>query len=157
CFPSDRFPSDRFPSDRRIRSRLPLFATTATLTATFLIAAFGRDATSVIRSSDVAAFRYLRAETAKRPEQMHYPLQVGAGDLPGRMMVRNGNYWPLGREEMGADPVRQQPAPFDADREVRRLTKQLIGYSQEPLGRAELYVIWSPVNAEYGYEYAIQL
>jgi hypothetical protein len=73
------------------------------------------------------------------------------------MMVRNGNYWPLGRDEMGADPVRQQPAPFDADREVRHLTKQLIGHSGEPVGQAELYVIWSPVDAEYDYEYAIQL
>jgi hypothetical protein len=145
------------PAQRRLRARLPLVAAIAIVTPAFLIATFGLDGTNVSRASDVAAFRFLQAEARAEPGRMHYPLQLGGGDLPGPVARWKGNYWPVGRDDIGADPVREEPAPFDADRQVARLTARLLRYSGERLGAARLYTVWSPVDSEYDYEYALQL
>jgi hypothetical protein len=89
---------------------------------------------------------------------MCYLLQLGPGDLPGPIPRRGGTHWPLTRDALGGEPVRQEVvAVLQADRQVERMTAKLIAYSREPVGAANLYAIWSPVSAGYAQEYALQL
>lgn len=144
------------PQSSRVWSRLPLLATTAALTAAFLVAAFGLDATNVSRPADVAAFRSVQAQVVPGQPRMHYLLQLGPGDLPGPVPTRRLNYRPLSWDDLGG-PAERLAVLGDAppERQVARLTARLLDYTREPVGAADLYAIWSPVSAWYGQEYGL--
>jgi capsular exopolysaccharide synthesis family protein len=137
-------------SGRRI-SRLALLVVTAVLTGTFLVAAFGLDATNVMRPSDVAAFRYFQQHST---ENRRYVLALGAGDLPTSLPPEAGSYASITRDRLN-QPVRQEPA-LDADSQVETLTARFLKYSRQPPARAQLYAVWSPVSSDYGWAYGLQ-
>jgi capsular exopolysaccharide synthesis family protein len=138
-------------SGRRRRSRLALLGVTLALAGTFLIAAFGLDATNAMRPSDLAAFRYFyQHSTGPR----HYILALGEGDLPTSLAPQTGTFQSV-RRNMLNEPVRQEPA-FDADKQVKTLTARFLAFSRQPPARAQLYAVWSPVSSYYGWAYGLQ-
>jgi capsular exopolysaccharide synthesis family protein len=140
-----------FSASGRPVGRLALLAVTATLTGTFLVAAFGLDATNVMRPSDVAAFRYFQQHITG-PRQ--YVLALGAGDLPTSLPPRTGSYQAIRRDRLN-QPIRQEPA-LDPDRQVRTLTTRFLDFSRQPPASAQLYAVWSPVSSYYGWAYGLQ-
>ena len=142
-----------FSSPDRRASRLALFVVTSVLMGTFLIAAFGLDAINVIRSSDLAAFRYVQKHS-EQTTRRHYVLALGDGDLPTSLPPRTERYQSI-RPDILNEPVRQEPA-FDADLQMRRLTARLLRFSRQPETRAQLYVVWSPVSSYYDWAYGLQ-
>jgi capsular exopolysaccharide synthesis family protein len=140
-----------FSAPGRRTQRLAVLVVTSALTATFLVASFGLDATNVMRPADVAAFRYFyQHSTGTR----HYILALGAGDLPTSLPPETGSYQSIRRDRLNK-PVRQEPA-FDGDREVKTLTARFLDFSRQPPGRAQLYAVWSPVSSSYGSAYGLQ-
>jgi hypothetical protein len=135
----------------RRTGRVALLAVTSVLTGTFLVAAFGLDATNVLRPSDLAAFRYFyQHSTGSR----HYILALGEGDLPTSLPPQTESYESIRRDRLN-QPVRQEPV-LDADRQVRTLTAQFLEFSRQRPARAQLYAVWSPVSSYYGWAYGLQ-
>ena len=135
----------------RGRSRLALLAVTSALAVTFLVAAFGLDATNAMRPSDLAAFRYFyQHSTGPR----HYILTLGEGDLPTSLPPQTGTFQSIHRDRLN-EPVRQDPA-LGADKQVRTLTARFLKFSRQPPARAQLYAVWSPVSSYYGWAYGLQ-
>ena len=145
CFPG--------PPVRALRG-LTLGAVYAMLTATFLIASFGLDATNVIRQSDLAAFRYFQQQGGGQPGSNYYLLTLGNGDLPAAVPMNGATHQSIGRDVLN-DPVRQEPGVVPA-RTVERLTAELLTYSGERPSDAQLYALWSPVQSKYEAAYAVQ-
>jgi capsular exopolysaccharide synthesis family protein len=138
-------------SARGRRSHLALLAVTLALAGTFLVAAFGLDATNAMRPSDLAAFRYFyQHSTGPR----HYILALGSGDLPTSLAPETGTFRSV-RRNMLDEPVRQERA-FDADKQVKTLTARFLEFSRQPPARAQLYAVWSPVSSYYGWAYGLQ-
>jgi GT2 family glycosyltransferase len=138
----------------RLLTRLGALGVAAALTAAFLIASFGLDATNVVRPADVAAYQYFEEQGGPHPAIMHDVLSLGTGDMPTFLPTRRGGHQPLTRGDIGV-PVRQH-AHLRPEREMRRLTGKLLRYSGESVRQAQLYAIWSPVQADYGAAYAVQ-
>jgi hypothetical protein len=160
-----------WPPIRQVRGRMLLSGAIAACTATFLVASFGLDASNVTRPSDLAAFAYARDRAADRPADMCYLLQLGTGDLPGPVPTRSTKFRTLTGVDIGgpADPGAPVPVASavpagsgtdgpdaDADREVATLTTQLVNYTGERVGAAQLYAIWSPAASAYQHEYAVR-
>jgi capsular exopolysaccharide synthesis family protein len=135
----------------RRTSRVALLAVTSVLTGTFLIAAFGLDATNVMRPSDLAAFRYFYQHSTG---SQHYILALGEGDLPTSLPPQTGSYESIRRDRLN-QPVRQVPV-LDADRQARTLTAQFLKFSRQRPAHAQLYAVWSPVSSYYGWAYGLQ-
>jgi capsular exopolysaccharide synthesis family protein len=142
-----------FSSPDHRASRLALLVVTSALMGTFLIAAFGLDAVNVIRSSDLAAFRYVQGHS-QQTTLRHYVLALGAGDLPTSLPPRTERYQTI-RPDVLKEPVRQEPV-FDADLQMSRLTARLLRFSRQPETHARLYVVWSPVSSYYDWAYGLQ-
>lgn len=121
------------------------------LVGTFLTAAFGMDATSVVRPADLAVTREFRASTS--PESV--VLLLGQGDLVSGLPRRDPSWTTVRRADID-DPVVER-ASTDPATEAGRLTAAYASW-----GRAhrraprDLYAIWSPVQSHYGRAYALQ-
>jgi hypothetical protein len=157
------------PAVRRVHERLLLFVALAVCTTTFLIASFGLDASNVSRPSDVSAFRHVAGRAAQQPQAMCYLLQLGAGDLPGPVPTRSTKFRILTDEDLGDQDGRRssvpsvdaaytgpQQASIDADRQAATITAQLLDYTGERVGAAQLYAIWSPAASAFQQEYAVR-
>jgi len=142
-----------FSAPRRLPTRGALLVLTWVLAGTFLVAAFGLDATNVMRPSDVAAFRYFQQQRTY-PIRTHYLLALGAGDLPTSLPPETGNFQVVRREALN-DPVRQESV-LQPDLQVQTLTARFIRYSRQPPSAAHLYAVWSPVSSYYGLAYGLQ-
>lgn len=148
---------------RRAGLHLPLLATIAVLTTTFLTASFGLDGFTVIRASDVAAFQYFHAQGGAHPLVTYYLLSLGPGDLPvhaptttggHETLINTADHQALARESLG-DP--QEASPLLAPgQEMAMLTTKLLAYSGEPVADAKLYAIWSPVCSNYAWAYGVR-
>lgn len=141
-----------FPVRRRLAARSALLAVTCALSGTFLIAAFGLDATNVSRPSDVAAIRYFQQQQTY-PIKTHYLLALGAGDLPTSLPPQTGSFQVIRGENLGY-PIRQDP--LQPDLQATALTARLLRYSGQPASAAYLYALWSPVSSYYGLAYGLQ-
>ncbi|ADP78217.1 hypothetical protein FraEuI1c_0129 [Pseudofrankia inefficax] len=144
-----------FTSKRRLLPRIPLLAVMATMTATFLVAAFGLDDINVVRWSDLNTLRYFQTVGySNSPANAYYVLQLGAGDLPASIPTRTNSHRPLKIEDLQDAQAANVDLP-PATR-MRILTSRLITYSGEPASQARIYTIWSPVSSEYGYDYGVE-
>jgi len=144
-----------FTSERRFLPRIPLLAVTATMTVTYLVAAFGLDDINVVRWSDLNTLRYYQAVGySDSPANAYYVLQLGAGDLPASIPTRTNSHRALKIESLQDQQAANVALP-PATR-MRIITARLIDYSGEPVAQARLYTIWSPVSAEYGYDYGVE-
>ena len=137
---------------RWTRAALP--ATTVALAVTFCVAAFGLDATNVLRSADREALRIF-LNTEADPGQMNYMLILGPGDLPSspptQALTHAAIEWSDFRAEQGVAPVGTPAAT-----EMRRATAGLRKYAAEHAANGgSLYAVWSPVSSYYGWEYGI--
>jgi hypothetical protein len=144
-----------FTSRRRVLPRIPLLAVMATMTATFLVAAFGLDDINVVRWSDLDTLRYFQSVgSSNSPANAYYVLQLGAGDLPASIPTRTNSHRPLKIEDL--QDVQAANVDLPPATRMQILTARLIDYSHEPASRARLYAIWSPVSSEYGYDYGVE-
>lgn len=142
------------PAPARLPTRIAALQWAAILTAAFLVASFGLDATNVVRPADMAADRYFWQRGGDRPATMHYLLRLGTGDVANFLPIRGGGHDYVSRATLNV-PVRQQAHPRPDD-QMRRLTAKLLKYSGESLSEAQLYAIWSPVQTTYAWAYALQ-
>lgn len=120
------------------------------LLATFLVAAYGMDGSTVIRRADLQAVRIF-----ERAPPNSYLLQVGFGDLP------TGPPGLSGDRQLAFDLVDGQAAHRAATPQASDLVTLLSAYREFARRRfgthvGQLYAIWSPVEALYGYEYGLQ-
>jgi hypothetical protein len=144
-----------FTSKRRSLPRIPLLAATATMTVTFLVAAFGLDDINVVRWSDLNTLRYFQSVGfSNSPASTYYVLQLGSGDLPASIPTIKNTHRPIKLDDL-QDPQSVNVGLPPPSR-MRILTSSLIAFSQEPVAQAHLYAIWSPVSSEYGYDYGIE-
>jgi Polysaccharide biosynthesis C-terminal domain len=142
------------PARLRPSIRIGALAGAVALTIAFVVSSFGLDATNVIRPADVSAYAHFLRAGGPRPTNVHYVLSLGAGDLPTFLPVRLGGHVTVGRDRL--DMPLQQAIHQRPNQEMQRLTAKFLRYSREPLRDASLYAIWSPVQADYGWAYAIE-
>jgi GT2 family glycosyltransferase len=117
------------------------------LLATFLVAAFGMDASGVMRHSDLDAWRSF-AHAAPANSDL---LAIGFGDLPGDV-PQAGPHPSLISFDQVNDPATERPGrprPSDLDALLRRYES----FAGDRTGG--LFAIWSPVLALYGQEYGL--
>jgi GT2 family glycosyltransferase len=122
------------------------------LLATFLVASFGMDGSSVIRRSDLAAWRAF-ARTAPADSDL---LAIGFGDLPGAVPM-TGPHHSLVTFDQVNDPATERPGrPLPGDLDA--LLSRYRTYAADHTGSrgTPLYAIWSPVLSLYGREYGLE-
>lgn len=146
------------PIGVHIRGRLlrvvhvPLLALCVALTLTFTVAAFGLDATNVLRPQDREAFEMFRA-TNPGSAATSYLLVAGPGDLPSSPPTQQLQHVAIKRSDI--DPTGfALNVGTPADR-VRDLTAMYLDYSGGAEKGSHLYAIWSPVSSYYGWEYGL--
>jgi GT2 family glycosyltransferase len=136
-----------------ILGQVAWLAVSFALFANFLVAAFGMDATAVMRRGDLGALRVFE-RTAPRNA---YLLKIGFGDLPsGPPHVAPGNH-EVGLEDVN-DPAALRPGrPQPSD--LAALARRSERYVTVELGRRieRLYATWSPVSPLHAREYGVQL
>jgi GT2 family glycosyltransferase len=122
------------------------------LLATFLVAAFGMDASGVMRRADLQALRIFEREASRRS----YLLQVGFGDLPtGPPHIAPASHQI--RFEDVNDPATQLPGrPRESD--LPALSRRTEEFARDTIGTRtdQFYVIWSPVSSWYALEYGLE-
>ncbi|GIF19577.1 hypothetical protein BJ973_006623 [Actinoplanes tereljensis] len=135
------------------RVNLGLGAVLVTLAVTFNIAAFGMDASAVMRPSDRDAVKWFEAQALQRQNTVSYLLVVGPGDLPNGPPTEAGTYVTIDREDI--DP-QAYTLTDPADTTMTRMTGQLVKYGDaNTTGAFHLYAVWSPTNEYYGLEYGL--
>jgi len=97
----------------RLLTRLPIGAVCAALTAAFLVASFGLDATNVVRPSDLAALRYYQHLGDGRSGTVSNLLVLGGGDLPVFVPMKGGTHQILGRDSLELRVTQPPPPPKD--------------------------------------------
>jgi GT2 family glycosyltransferase len=128
-------------------------ALTLGLLSTFLVAAFGMDASGVMRRGDLQAVRIFEREA---PHDS-YLLQVGFGDLPsGAPHVAPGSQT-ITMTDIDDPDARQALRPRAND--LVALTERAERFATNQLGRhaGPLYAIWSPTSSWYAREYGLAL
>jgi hypothetical protein len=140
----------------RLVTRLGLLVVALALAGANLIASSGLDAINVIRPGDIAAYRYFQRDGGPRPAMMHYLLPLGSGDLPRGLPSRSGGHDPSLNRASIEMPV-NDGTRVSPELEMRRVTAKLLGYSGEPPRQAQLYTLWSPVQSEHDWAYAVRL
>jgi hypothetical protein len=117
------------------------------LLATFLVAAFGMDASGVMRHSDLDAWRSF-AHAAPANSDL---LAIGFGDLPGDV-PQTGPHPSLISFDQVNDPATERPGrPRQGDLDA--LLRRYESFAGERTGG--LFAIWSPVLVSYGQEYGL--
>ncbi len=117
------------------------------LLATFVVAAFGMDGSSVMRRTDLDAWRTF-VHIAPRNSDL---LSVGFGDLPGDVPQTGPHPTQITFQQVD-DPATQRPGrpqPADLNALFTRY-ERFVGHS------GGLYAIWSPVLGVYGKEYGLE-
>lgn len=122
----------------------------ALLLTSFNVAMFALDGSTIIRPTDLAAFRLV--ESTARPGTSL--LSLGEGDLPSSPTDRYPLVTNLSRTDIKS-PVMQE-AHFNAPDEVIKITERYLTHTGTTAAD-RLYVIWSPVSSYYDWEYGIQL
>jgi len=87
--------------------------TSLLLTAAFLVASFGLDATNVVRPSDLAALRYYQHLGDGRSGTVSNLLVLGGGDLPVFVPMKGGTHQILGRDSLELRVTQPPPPPKD--------------------------------------------
>jgi hypothetical protein len=137
-----------FTPPRRLPGRLPLVATAAVLTVTFLVSSFGLDPATVTRRGDIAAIEYPETHNAGP----YYLLYLGSGTMPTN--TRDGHLL-LGRTQVRV-PVRQE-TDLDAEQQVADITAGYVRFIPPGMAsRISLYALWSPAAAAYTRAYGLQ-
>jgi hypothetical protein len=135
------------------RSRLRSVASIALavgLLATFLVASFGMDGTSVMRAADLRALRVFEQDA---PPNSHL-LNVGPGDLPS-IPPSLGSRTEVSYYNLN-DPAWQlpgRPQRSDLDTLLQRYEQAAGGASAAQMGR--LFAVWSPVLSRYAQAYGL--
>jgi GT2 family glycosyltransferase len=122
------------------------------LLATFLVAAFGLDASGVMRRSDLEAWQAF-ARTAPPNSEL---LSIGYGDLPGNVPEKGPHPIQITFGQVN-DPAAQapgRPRPRDLQTLLSRYKAYALG--QTGVSTGALYAIWSPVLAWYDREYGLE-
>ena len=101
-----------FSPPQRLLRRLPVVAVCASLTAAFVVASFGLDATNVVRPSDLAALRYYQHLGERQSGTVSDLLVLGGGDLPVFIPMKGGTHQILGRDSLELK-VNQPPPPTE--------------------------------------------
>jgi hypothetical protein len=121
------------------------------LLATFLVASYGMDATSVMRSADLQALRVFEGEAPAGS----YLLSIGFGDLPGLPPTIGSSKAAMDHAQINDPATQSQGRPAAGD-----LVALLERYEQKAGGATaleggQLYAIWSPVQSYYAQEYGL--
>ncbi|MEU7902853.1 hypothetical protein [Actinoplanes sp. NPDC049118] len=133
------------------RPNRPLLAVLSVLCVTFLTAAFGLDATNVIRPGDRLAFQYFAAHGVAG--RTTYLLQIGPGDLPSTPPGADRSHVAVAVEELR--PFGPGGPDEPAEQTCRRLTRGILAKSGDTPASASIYALWSPTSSYYGWEYGI--
>lgn len=139
-----------FPDRPGPRARASLFAATAFLGVTFLVATTALDAFTVTRPADVAAVEYAH----ERSQDDYFFVPLGRGDLPDLMRVGPAA---ARLEDVlvgdGADPADMTPTET-VDRLTLIVGTQVLPSWEGPA--PDVYVTWSPVQSAYMSAYGLQ-
>jgi O-antigen/teichoic acid export membrane protein len=120
------------------------------LLGTYLVAMFGLDNASVIRSADFQAFQVYQA----RAPASSYILNLGYGDLPISASFPQSRHY-VAWKDLVTRPSFDVGRPNPADAET--LARDYIGYAAATGGPArDLYAIWSPASADYAVDYGLE-
>lgn len=131
---------------------LPLLALIVALAVTFSTAAYGLDATNVLRPQDREAFRLFQAANPESPRPS-YLLVLGPGDLPSSPPTQARLHESVKRDRIDATGfmlVGRPPAVI-AD----QLTRRYVYLYGARTDKRHLYAMWSPVSRYYGWQYGI--
>ena len=134
----------------RLRSLL-LVGAVLLLCATFLMGTFGMDAAKVMHRSDLTALRVFERESTPTRS---FLLEMGYGDfvctVPTLPATRR---YVMLQTAVGAAPLAAHPTTAD----LAALTAgyEAYAHSQAGSGPDDLYAVWSPSLAIYGYEYGL--
>lgn len=128
------------------------------LTATFLTASFGLDATNVLRPADRVALEHFHAEPVVDRWHPNYLLNLGAGSLPTSPPHEDHGHVSLDRDALDELMIEERDQRFQdqpAALTVRRLTESLITFAGSSPDQVRLYAIWSPVSLDYARAYGV--
>jgi hypothetical protein len=135
------------------RPNLALLAVLGILTATFLTASFGMDASSVIHPSDRRALQQF--STTRLPAgSVGYLLQLGPGDLPTSVSTEELTAISIQYKDIAPDPA---PPPGESvEAREKRLTAAIVDYSKRDPRPARIFAMWSPTSSYYAWEYGLE-
>jgi hypothetical protein len=141
-----------FRSPSRRLGSIAWMGLTVALLSTFLVASFGMDAASVMRSSDLQALRTFEREAPADS----YLLNIGFGDLPSLPPNIGSSTAQITYTELNdtAMQARGRPVASDLVALLERYEQKAGGASALETGR--LYAMWSPVESYYGQEYGLE-
>jgi hypothetical protein len=129
-----------------LRIRWALAGAVPVLVATFLLAAFGLDASTVIRSGDLVA----EGTFERSAPTGSILLGVGTGNLPVQPTANYHNFSEISRTT--AEMSSSAPSKYNAALDVRYLTEELrLQYPYAP----SYWAIWSPTQAYFEEEYGV--
>ena len=130
------------------------FGVSLALCATFTVAAYGLDASNVLRQPDRVALHYFLS-TDVRPTEVGFMLIVGPADLdlPIAAPAAGQTHVVITRTEIDKDGFALTGATATANEQ--QITEKFVRYAATISSSARLYALWSPASSSYGWEYGM--
>jgi hypothetical protein len=131
-----------------------LFGVSVALCATYAVAAFGLDASNVLRPPDRAALHQFLAVETRWPE-VGFLLIAGPADLdlPIAAPIAGQSHVITTRTEIDDEGFALTGAPAAVREE--QITQEFVRYAATMSTSPRLYLLWSPASSAYGWEYGI--
>jgi GT2 family glycosyltransferase len=127
-------------------------AVSLALFANFLVAAYGMDATAVMRRADLQALRIFNREASPTS----YLLQVGFGDLPSGAPGDPEAHRQYTLREVGYPAPRLPERPRAPDLAALSRGYAAFAFGETGTDTGQLYAIWSPVLSLHARKYGLQ-